>query len=481
MTAITYRQIQSPTPSNFDHSSPSSTESVIKFEFDKVRYATDSLDFPSINHSLPRWQESKRVKQFEFKKNLDPWLTKKEIRKHQRVEILKSLEIPVAETNLKELLAKIPEIKTEFAKDFLNKRTLTFPVQINKQPYRIEAHPRKDENGVDIFLFSTKETHEIDSGSFKIYFNGWSLTKAPKHLAIGVSKPRMFASCKQSYVAEANFTDALNASKLFGRLFKCSYFEDSNNQVDGQVLIMKYCPEILFDKLNDIICVLKTKKRMTDIEKLDLAIDFISALNYLHSQEIVHRDLKAENILLNKKGCPVICDFGFAAKSSNKEALTLFKGTLDYLPYEFFTNYPTNTQRNSTIKRFDFSEWSPQQGYALDIWSSGIILYTLFNLGAPSWVYALKEKKQFSLDDLDKIINSMEQFHKNEPDAESKRLRHLIWQMLHLDPLQRPQTSEILDELKEIRAPLQEDSYDFDYQFPDARALRLDLRYPFLE
>ena len=477
MTAITYRQ--SPTPSNLHHSSPSSIKSVIKFKFDKVRYATSSLDFPTINHSLPRWKESKRVTQFTFKENLDPQLTKKEIRIHQRVEILKSLEIPLNKKELKELLTKIPEIKTEFAKDFSENKSLIFPVKINKQSYRIEAHPRKEDKGVDIFLFS-KKTNEISHGGFKIYFHGWSLTKAPKRLAVGVSRPEKFSDYKDTYVDEANFTDTLNASKLFGRLFKCSYFEDSDNQVDEQILIMKYCPQVLLDKLNDIIEVLVTKERMTDIEKLNFAINLVSALNYLHCQEnTVHRDLKLENILLNKKGCPVICDFGFAAKSSNKEALTLFKGTVDYLPYEFFKNYPKDTQKNGT-KRFDFSEWSEQQGYAIDIWSMGVILYVLFNLGAPSWFDLLQQKQVPLQAKLDNVMEKMEEFHKDEPDADCQGLRHLIWQMLHLDPLQRPQTSEILDKLTKIRDSLfPEDSYDLDYQFPQATLVRLDPNYPF--
>lgn len=44
------------------------------------------------------------------------------------------------------------------------------------------------------------------------------------------------------------------------------------------------------------------------------ASEIVSALEYLHSRSIVYRDLKPENLLIDRDGHLKITDFGFAKK-----------------------------------------------------------------------------------------------------------------------------------------------------------------------
>lgn len=48
------------------------------------------------------------------------------------------------------------------------------------------------------------------------------------------------------------------------------------------------------------------------MKALEFFIQILNGLRYIHELDILHRDLKLENILLNKEGQIKICDFGFS-------------------------------------------------------------------------------------------------------------------------------------------------------------------------
>ena len=81
------------------------------------------------------------------------------------------------------------------------------------------------------------------------------------------------------------------------------------------------------------------QKRMADEplklrEALALLIDIGRALNFVHSRDIVHRDIKPGNILLNADGKPFLADFGLALRDQVAAPIRSRVGTLAYMSPE---------------------------------------------------------------------------------------------------------------------------------------------------
>ena len=73
-----------------------------------------------------------------------------------------------------------------------------------------------------------------------------------------------------------------------------------------------------------------------------LAMETILGIKYLHDKKIIHRDIKAENVVLTDKGHSKIIDFGMAKinVSQDKNPALTFCGTPDYMSPELILNQP---------------------------------------------------------------------------------------------------------------------------------------------
>ncbi|NWI58300.1 STK36 kinase, partial [Calyptomena viridis] len=145
-----------------------------------------------------------------------------------------------------------------------------------------------------------------------------------------------------------------------------------------------------------------------------IAAQLVSALYYLHSHRILHRDMKPQNILLGKGGVVKLCDFGFArAMSIHTMVLTSIKGTPLYMPPELVEERPYD--------------------HTADLWSVGCILYELF-VGTPPFY----TKSIFQLVSL--IIKDPVKW----PTAMSPVFKSFLQGLLMKDPHQRLSWPELL-------------------------------------
>ena len=101
---------------------------------------------------------------------------------------------------------------------------------------------------------------------------------------------------------------------------------------------------ILYDYIvqfaqGELFEILEDDKNIPEQEVRRIAQQLVHALNYLHTNRIIHRDMKPQNILLAANGVVKLCDFGFArAMSTNTVVLTSIKGLNIY---QYNNRYPS--------------------------------------------------------------------------------------------------------------------------------------------
>ncbi|XP_038241032.1 serine/threonine-protein kinase 10-like [Dermochelys coriacea] len=129
-------------------------------------------------------------------------------------------------------------------------------------------------------------------------------------------------------------------------------------------ILIEFCPGGAVDA-----AILELEKGLTE-EQIQVACkQILLALQYLHSCKIIHRDLKAGNVLLTLEGDVKLADFGVSAKNSQTlQRRTSFLGTPYWMAPE--------------VVQCETSKENPYN-YKADIWSLGITLIEMAEMEPP--------------------------------------------------------------------------------------------------
>lgn len=147
----------------------------------------------------------------------------------------------------------------------------------------------------------------------------------------------------------------------------------------------------------------------------------LTALQYLHKRDIVHCDLKPENVLLtSESNMPMakLCDFGFARIIGEKSFRKSIVGTPAYLAPEVLKN----------------------EGYnrSLDLWSVGVIIYVSL-----SGTFPFNEDEEI----IDQIQNAAFMFPPDPWDSVSKEAIDLIGKILQVTRKNRFKATQALNHI----------------------------------
>uniref|UniRef100_A0A0C9R826 Serine/threonine-protein kinase PLK n=1 Tax=Fopius arisanus TaxID=64838 RepID=A0A0C9R826_9HYME len=139
------------------------------------------------------------------------------------------------------------------------------------------------------------------------------------------------------------------------------YFEDSWNVY----MLLEACPR------KSLMHVLKYRGKVTEPEARYYMKQMVTGVAYIHSQRVVHRDLKPGNMFLSDGMIVKIGDFGLATRPDGQKRRVTICGTPNYIAPEVL--------------------YKQAYSYEADVWALGCILYALLTGQPPFDTASLKE------------------------------------------------------------------------------------------
>ena len=280
--------------------------------------------------------------------------------------------------------------------------SLSFPEKI-KRSKSTTLHPTLELNTKTIKQIGDyKLGLEIGSGAFgKVVLGKHTLTGEP--VAIKILDKIILSQTPEDYEL---VKQEISILKIVKHKYIVQLYEILQTP-QHIYIVMEYCEG------KDLMDFILSKQRLTELESLKYFHQLINALFYLHSQNIAHRDIKIDNMLLDKNKDLKLVDFGLSTKYSDEVLLDQPCGTVVYAAPEVL-------------------EGNDYHGMLADVWSSGIVLFGMVSGYLP---FSDKDDEVNKKDVLEGKIDIPEFF--------SPLLKDLLKHMLDINPINRYTLQEI--------------------------------------
>jgi protein-serine/threonine kinase len=145
----------------------------------------------------------------------------------------------------------------------------------------------------------------------------------------------------------------------------------------------------------DLFDYIELRVNMDEAEARRIFLQVVKAVHHLHTKaQVVHRDIKDENVVLDGEGVIKLIDFGSAAYIKNGP-FDVFVGTIGQPPFPYPHLHPNPFEPNLSLHTADYAAPEVLAGKAYrgkeqDVWALGILLYTI--------IY--KENPFYSIDEI---------------------------------------------------------------------------------
>ena len=205
----------------------------------------------------------------------------------------------------------------------------------------------------------------------------------------------------------------------------------NDNKKDKTYLIMELAekgPLVTLNEKAGVFCINSNYRDDIYDEKLikTWIYDTAIGLKFLHENNIVHRDIKSDNILIDKNGHCKIADFGCSIKlkKGQPDLFTKTEGNMYFFPPEFVDG--------KSKKQFGYKP--------VDIWAFGVSLYTCIFKSLPF----LPENRENVVELFKEIREAKFDFNRNGIKI-SKEMETLLSHILDKDPQKRFTAKDIVE------------------------------------